>query len=300
MGSGDYSLDVKLKADGSKVYARADSAMHAYYAAASPTEIFKEKTINTAMNPSGVKLRESRDSKEHPNSVGIIIALDVTGSMGSVPTFLIKEGFPNIMGEIIQAGIKDPQVLFVGIGDHECDHFPLQIGQFESSDPLLDKWLTTVYLEGGGGGNEGESYLLAHYFAARHTSLDCWEKRKQKGVLISIGDEPPLKKLPKSSLMEIMGNDNQYDNVTEASALLDEARKTYNVFHILIKETTAGSRSDTYNQWKQLLGDHCIVAERHEDVAKIIADIVKKNVVLSSGEKLAHAGPGVDTHENIL
>src|ERR1019366_7685866 len=97
MGSGDYSLS-----------ARASSGRDAYYKAASPSEIFKEKTINTAMNPSGVKLRESRDSKEHPNSVAIVIALDVTGSMGSVPTFLIKEGFPNIMDEIIKSGIKDP------------------------------------------------------------------------------------------------------------------------------------------------------------------------------------------------
>ncbi len=106
------------------------------------SEIFTAKSRNSAMNPNGIKVREARDSKEHPNSLAIMLALDVTGSMGSIPHYLVKNGLPNIMEEIIKAGIKDPQMLFVGIGDHECDNAPLQIGQFESSDDLLDKWLT--------------------------------------------------------------------------------------------------------------------------------------------------------------
>lgn len=298
MGSGDYSLDVKLKADGSKVYARSNTAATSYFASASPTEIFKSKTINSAMNPSGVKLRESRDSKEHPNSLAIILALDVTGSMGSIPHHLVKEGLPNIMGDIIQSGIKDPQILFLGIGDHECDNFPLQVGQFESSDELMDKWLTTVYIEGGGGGNEGESYPLAWYFGGKHTVIDCWEKRKQKGFLFTVGDEPYLKNISKTKLHEIMG-DGQYDNM-DARVLLDKARETYNVFHILIRETPAGSRDVTINSWKQLLSDNVLVAQHHTDVHNIIAETIKKFSKIPSGEKLANAGPGVTSHENIL
>src|ERR1700690_3760507 len=136
MGSGGYSTsDRTLRAASMGFHTKPTS------------EIFKEKTINTAMNPSGVKIRESRDSKEHPNSLAIILALDVTGSMGSIPHHLVKDGLPSVMEDIIKAGIKDPQVLFLGIGDHECDNFPLQVSQFESSDELLDKWLTTIYLE---------------------------------------------------------------------------------------------------------------------------------------------------------
>ena len=33
--------------------------------------------------------------------IAIVIALDVTGSMGSIPHFLVKEGLPNIMKRII-------------------------------------------------------------------------------------------------------------------------------------------------------------------------------------------------------
>ena len=261
MGGGEYS-----------VTARATSDRAAFYASGSSQEIFKAQTINSSMSPKGVNLRESRDSQEHPNSLAIVLALDVTGSMGSVPHYLVKEGLPNIMGSIIQNGVKDPQMLFLGIGDHECDSFPLQVGQFESSDELLDKWLTDIYLEGGGGGNKGESYLLAWYFSAKHTSIDCWEKRKQKGFLFTVGDEPVLKTVPVGALRHIMG-DGQYENF-DSLKLLDMAREKYNVYHIHIKETASGSRQYVIDGWRQLFGDHLIVAERHEDVSKIIADIV--------------------------
>ncbi|STD12570.1 hypothetical protein [Chryseobacterium carnipullorum] len=38
------------------------------------------------------------------------------------------------MGGIIQGGVPDPALLFLGIGDHECDAYSLQVGQFESGD----------------------------------------------------------------------------------------------------------------------------------------------------------------------
>lgn len=262
MGSGSYSSeDRTVRACASGFFTKPTS------------EIFKARNINNAMNPNGVIVREARDSKEHPNSLAIILALDVTGSMGSVPHHLVKDGLPNVMDGIIKNGIKDPQVLFMGIGDHECDRSPLQVGQFESSDELLDKWLTDLYLEGGGGGNCGESYLLAWYFASKHTSIDCFEKRKQKGFLFTIGDEPVLESIPKSALRGIMGN-GQYGDMS-ALELLDKAREKYNVFHIHIKETGSGSRQEVINGWKQILQDNLIVAERHQDVSEIITSLVK-------------------------
>jgi hypothetical protein len=261
MGGGSYSVDDR--------HVRATT--NAYYTA-SATEIFKQRSINNAMNPYGIVVRESRDSAEHPNSVAIILGLDVTGSMGTVPHFLVKTGLPDIMGSIIQKGIPDPQVLFLAIGDHECDNSPLQVAQFESSDELLDKWLTDVYLEGGGGGNAGESYLLAWYFAGLHTSIDCLEKRGQKGILFTIGDEPVLKSIPKKTLQTIMG-DGQYEEFT-AHTLLEKAMEKYHVFHLHIKQTNAGGRPETINSWKQLLGDNLLIVDDKNDVARIIADTI--------------------------
>ncbi len=245
-------------------------------------ELFTAKSINNAMSPHGITTRESRDSKEHPNSLAIIIALDVTGSMGSIPHHLVKEGLPQIMQKIIDHKIADPQVLFLGIGDHECDFSPLQVGQFESSDELLDKWLTDVYLEGGGGANGGESYSLAWYFASQHTVIDCFEKRNQKGILFTIGDEPTLPEIPKSALKAIMG-DGQYSNCS-SSDLFQEASKKYEVYHIHIKETTSGSRRDRIDHWTQLIQDNLLIADRHEEVSELIANTVIKHSSSSNSQ----------------
>jgi hypothetical protein len=272
MGGGSYSLN-----------SRSVRAADLGYTTKSTQEIFKQRSINNAMNPYGVVVRESRDSKEHPNVVSIILALDVTGSMGTIPHFLVKEGLPNIMASIINEGINDPQLLFLAIGDHECDKSPLQVAQFESSDELLDKWLTDVYLEGGGGGNAGESYLLAWYFAGFHTSIDCFEKRGQKGFLFTIGDEPTLKSVPKIALQNIMG-DGQYDEFS-ADMLLEKAREKYHCFHLHIKQTGAGSRQETMDGWKQLMGDGLIIVDNKNDVSRIISETIIKTQPLKAKEK---------------
>ena len=161
-----------------------------YYQTMSREEVFKQRKIDPEMDPKKITVRESRDSEEHPESFPIIIALDETGSMGHIPELIIKNVLPDIMESILNAGVKDPQICFMGIGD--CcfmEEAPLQVGQFESSDELMEKWLTKVYLESKGGGNRHESYPLAWYFADHHIVTDAWEKRQQKGVLITIGDE---------------------------------------------------------------------------------------------------------------
>src|SRR3972149_10705788 len=169
MGGGSYNLSsrsVRSKSFG--------------YMDKSRDEIFtqsKEKKIHESMNPKGVSLRECCDSEAHPDATAIQLYMDVTGSMGHIPHELIKEGLPTLMGALIQNGVPDASLMFGAIGDHECDRFPLQIGQFESGDAELDMWLTRSYLEGGGGGNTGESYLLAWYFAANHIKTDAFDKR---------------------------------------------------------------------------------------------------------------------------
>jgi len=238
----------------------------------SMAENFQERTMNLAMNPHGVGIRESRDSEEHPNSLAIILALDVTGSMGSIPQFIVGKGLPHFMDSIIKGGVLDPQVLFTAIGDHECDNAPLQVGQFESSDELLDHWLTKLYIEGNGGGNDGESYLLAWYFAAYHTAIDCMEKRNQKGFLFTIGDEPTLREVPKRSLKQIMGK-GQYENFSSTD-LLSKAKEKYHVFHLHLKQGSNGESQEVMDGWKQLMGDNLIIIDRKEEVSDVMSSTI--------------------------
>jgi len=252
---------------------RATRSVNLGYATKSFGQVFTQRQIHSDMNPRDVKIRESRDSADHPNTVSIVLALDVTGSMGVIPHQLIKEGLPTIMGTIIEAGIPDPQLLFLAVGDHKCDASPLQVAQFESSDALLDHWLTSVWPEGGGGGNGGESYGLAHYFAAYHTALDSFEKRGQKGFLFTIGDEHNHKSYPASAIKEIMGS-SEASTFTSAE-LIAKAKETYNVYHLFV-----GHSSDVYNGWAEVLGENCIKVANITDIPKTIARIVFENVAV--------------------
>ena len=115
-------------------------------------QVFKQRSVHPLMDPHGVAFRESRDSAEHPNSLPIVFALDVTGSMGAIPEMLAKRELPQFMQGLLSAGVVDPQVMFMAFGDANCDKGPLQVGQFESTAQDIDRWLTWSWLEGGGGG----------------------------------------------------------------------------------------------------------------------------------------------------
>jgi hypothetical protein len=244
-------------------------------------QIFEQRTIHNEMSPHGITVRESRDSDESPNSTAIIIALDVTGSMGNVPHQLVKNGLPHIMESIIEAGIQNPQVLFLAIGDHTCDEAPLQVGQFEQNDELLDNWLTQVYLEGHGGRNDGESYMLAWYFAAQHTSIDCFEKRGKKGFLFTIGDEPVLSSIGSRDLDRLMGDTSKSGEYQVANIrsdfLLEQAQKEYHCFHLHIQETGSGRRQRVQDEWAQRMSDNMLPVQRHTDVASTIASAILKS-----------------------
>ena len=264
MGGGRFSNDAYARLRKTKDYSNK-----------SREEIFTSRHIDPEMDPTKAIVRESRDSEEHPETVSIIVALDVTGSMGFVPEHIVKEALPDLIGSLMEAGIEDPQVLFLGIGDFIYDSAPLQVGQFESSAELLDRWLTRVYLEGGGGGNNQEGYNLAHLFAARHTSIDCWEKRQQKGFLFTIGDEPVFPTIPAEIIKRYTCTDEAETITTEA--IIKEAQETYNVFHMHLEHNEWAKQIRRKGNWKELLGDNYIEIPDYKTVAKRIAEVVIQN-----------------------
>lgn len=266
MGYTSYSTesrDIRAKASGFETKLR--------------DEIFTQnikRRIHESMSPKNFKIREARDSDEHSTTLPVILALDLTGSMGHIPHSLIRDGLPKLMSNIIQHGFNDAALLFLGIGDHECDRYPLQVGQFESGDEELDMWLTRTYIEGGGGGNHGESYLLAWYLAAFHTETDSFQKRGKKGVLITTGDEPGLNTIPENALREIFGDNGQYQTYSDVE-LLKIVSEKWEVYHILIDGRSRSYDSNSY--WNQLLGDRCIKIYDHEDLPNKVSELVVKH-----------------------
>ena len=264
MGGGRFSNDAYKRLRKTKDYSNK-----------SREEIFTARSIDAEMDPVKAIVRESRDSEEHPETVSIIVALDVTGSMGFVPEHIVKEALPDLIGSLMEAGIEDPQVLFLGIGDFIYDAAPLQVGQFESSAELLDRWLTRVYLESGGGGNNQEGYNLAHLFAARHTSIDCWEKRKQKGFLFTIGDEPVFPTIP-AEIIKRYTSAEEAETITTEN-IIKEAQEKYNVFHMHLEHNEWSKSEHRKGNWKALLGDNFLEIADFKTVAKRIADVVIQN-----------------------
>jgi hypothetical protein len=243
------------------------------YTTASLNTIFtqqKEQKAHSDMTSKGVVLRESCDSENHPNTVPVQLYLDVTGSMGHIPHEMIKEGLPTLIGSLIQNGVPDVALMFGAIGDHETDGDPLQVAQFESGDEELDMWLTRSYLEGGGGGNGGESYLLAWYFAAFHTKTDAWDKRGKKGFVFTIGDEPNLDSLPMSAVKEVMGDAAVGQSTYSSGELLAAAQEKNHVYHIFLEHSYRQCDDD----WKQKLGKNCIIIKDYKTISKTISDII--------------------------
>lgn len=85
-----------------------------------------------------------------------------------------------------------------------------------------------IFLEKGGGGNSFESYDLPWYFAAKRTSIDCFEKRKKKGFLFTVGDENAALGLTVSQVKEHLGDDIQSN--MSAEDLFDMASKMVSYF----------------------------------------------------------------------
>ena len=271
MGGGFYSFD--------RAQARSTS-----YQSQSREQIFRNRSIDPLMDIKG-KVRESCDSEEHPNSYPIIIGLDVTGSMGRVPENLIKEAFPEIMKTVMEKGVEHAQICFVGIGDHYSDRAPIQVGQFETSDELTEKWLKAIYIEGNGGGNNGESYQLAWYFAAYHTKIDSFEKRGIKGTLITIGDEPCHASTSGKALKELFG---EGEGEVLTSQLIKEVEKKWEVYHINVNDITSHNY-DSPRKWRSLINeDHFVLSESMEskEIGRLLSAIIvasyKKNVGASA------------------
>jgi hypothetical protein len=245
----------------------------------------------TTFNPKGI-VRESRDSTDNPHSTAIIVALDVTGSMSPVLEVMARQGLPTLMREIYaRKPVRDPQVMCMAVGDMECDISPLQVTQFES-DIRIAEQLTSLYLEMGGGGNSYESYAAAWYFAATHTSIDCFEKRGKKGYLFTIGDEQPTPLLYKRHLEHFLGDTVEAD--LSADEILTMASRQWEIFHLIVDE---GSHAlyhpvQVDETWKKLLGQRVIHLTDKSKLAEVIVSTLQVAEGALSADEVAKTWDG--------
>lgn len=286
MGSSSWSTDAYTEA--ARVRKAAGKSDFAHSDAARSSGRWE---VHPTLDPKGVRFRESRDSEAHPRSNAISVLFDETGSMGGIPRI-----FQQKLGELmhillIKGYIQDPQILFGAFGDATCDRVPLQIGQFESGVEM-DENLRNIVLEGNGGGQDHESYELALYFLARHTSIDCWEKRGRKGYAFLIGDEMAYPFVNKQQVEKYIG-DGVQENIPLRQIIADVQRR-YHFFFIFPRNASHGHDEHIQNFWRDLLGQNVIFLDDEDAVSETIAltiGLTEDAINLAEGEKdLSDAG----------
>jgi hypothetical protein len=275
MGSGLWSTDVY------------DAA--ARYRAATGTSAFSYSDsgavqVHPSLDPRDA-VRESRDSDEHPEALAIAVLFDVTGSMRRVPTAL-QAKLPQLLGLLLRQGyVAHPQIMFGAIGDATCDNAPLQVGQFES-DNRMDDDLGRILLEGGGGGQKTESYELAMYFMARHTSIDCFEKRGKRGYLFMIGDEMAYPRVSGHEVGQVIGGRAQAD--VPLARIVTELTRKWDTYYILPEGASYAGDKAVLRFWRELLGQNVIELADLDAVCETVA------LTIGLGESAIDLTEGLD------
>lgn len=224
-------------------------------------DFYTQTKIHKDLKPYKV-VRECCDSEEHPNTIPVIIGLDVTGSMGRA-CIKTAQSLNTIITSLYDK-FNDIEFMIMGIGDLAYDSAPIQASQFES-DVRIAEHLDKVYMEHGGGGNGFESYTAAWYFGLHHTKLDCW-KRGKKGIIITMGDEPLNPYLPKYPLEKITGDNLEAD--VETKDLYELTKEKFDIYHIAIDDF-----DDCYQIYKSR-------------VDKTFKDVLKENYKISTLDEL--------------
>lgn len=258
-------------------------------------EVYKAKRLDSRLDPLNI-MRECRDSDEHPNTLPVILALDVTGSMGQAAVKTAQKLNEIMTSLYADSSLPDVEFCVMGIGDLACDSAPIQMSQFES-DIRIAEQMDAIYFEGGGGGNSYESYTAAWYMGARHCDLDCW-KRGQKGIIITLGDELPNPYLPKT-LSYVTGDSLQ--SGIETKDLMNEVIDKFNIYHLSVNDRSSSyyfnnRNSDLDKAWGQLLGENYSVVTL-DNLAETITTIIKNNVN-SSTPVITVAETSATTNDN--
>ena len=234
-------------------------------------EMFKARMLDPALDPKNV-IRECCDSNDHPNTLPVILALDITGSMGNAAVEVAKK--LNVIMTKLYSKVTDVEFMVMGIGDLAYDKYPIQASQFEA-DIRIAEQLDKIYFEFGGGGNNYESYTAAWYFGSRHTKLDCLD-RGRKGIIITMGDEELNPYLPlnglHSGLKEVVGDDLQAD--IETKDLYEEVLKKFNLYHLNVEHGYRRDNKDIERSFKVYMDDKHFRTVNMDNIADEIVDII--------------------------
>jgi len=176
-------------------------------------------------------------------------------------------------GQIVERNyLEDPCISFVGIGDSKSDNSPLQVSDF-STGVNLDKVLINLFLEGGGGNNQKESYELAAYAIDNFINVE----DSVRPFLFITGDEgfyPDVDTKFLKTDLEI-----KRGKTLNSEEIFRGLMKKFNVFHIKKAYTDDDEEKIISKQWKNCLGAERVLNISHP---KACIDVMIGAIALTS------------------
>lgn len=270
MGGGYYESDAHEER---QVYssAAAPAASGGYAFSQEAAQVLAQTEIHSDCDPYGRQLICRNKSP-------IIVALDVTGSMGNWSK-IIYDKLPMLFGQLmLQNYLDDPAICFAAVGDANSDQAPLQVCEF-AQGAALDDWVSKLWLEGGGGGQNHETYELAGYFFQNKIIYDGCEG---KPFLFFTGDEgfyPVV--LEEYITAYVDSNDAGCGNVP-AETLFKELRRKYHVFLLHRPFFDPELDRQLRAKWESVIGGEHIF---ELDDPKAVVDVILGAVALVSGSR---------------
>ena len=236
MGHGSYKASDWAKLKDSRGISSTSSA----------DQIFRGNQLQEKYDPRFISVRESCDSADSPNSTPIILAFDVTGSMGYLAAEIAKNSLNKTAVELYdKQPVSNPHIMCAAITSPGSG--ALQVTQFEADIRVVEQLLD---LKVGFGGNRFSYDSLVWYFAAKHTRIDSYEKRGKKGFLFVIGDEicgaNHGESLSAPEINNVFNDDVHGENLP-LKTVYQMAAEKYEVFHIV------ADRASSVASWQEFL-----------------------------------------------
>ena len=246
-------------------------------------DIFSGNTVNEKYLPKFITVRESRDSEDSPESTPVIIGFDSTGSMGYLAAEIAKNSLNRTATMILEKRpVTDPHIMcaaFTSPDSYMCP--PMQVTQFEADIRVVEQLLEFTL----GGGNMYSYDSLVWYFASKHTSTDCFEKRGKKGFIFCIGDEVAddgkVEILTKNAISMVYGDN--AESGCSSMELYAEASEKYEIFHII----TGSRTNNAFDTWEKLVHGRNAVIESEN--IEYLAEVMISLMQLSGGMSKADA-----------
>lgn len=204
----------------------------------------------------------------------LVIACDVTGSMGESPAVIFSK-LPYLDLEGKEYLGEDMEVSFAAVGDCYSDTYPLQVTEFVKGTDMK-KSLEKMVIEAGGGGSCQESYDLAALYYSKNVEMP----NAVHPIFIFIGDEKFYDFVDKDSAKTYAHVD---VGRLPIAKVIKELQSKYSVYAIrqAYKKVGKNEMSDIdqeiHKQWADLLGeDHMAFLQKPDRVVDVIFGILAK------------------------